>query len=97
MRRTPDASPSTGEPALDPGLGREAPAADEPVVDHQARRRQQVIRHDVVEVGQSGITLKPGHLLSLGAFSPGPVQGQRTVTVTDEGLPDNPSVRVSFR
>jgi 2-keto-4-pentenoate hydratase len=45
----------------------------------------------------SGITLKPGDLLSLGAFSPGPVQPQRTVTVTYEGLPGNPTVRVSFR
>jgi 2-keto-4-pentenoate hydratase len=41
------------------------------------------------ELRKEGITLKPGDLLSLGAFGPGPAQAGRTVTVTYEGLPGN--------
>lgn len=50
------------------------------------------------DLKRSGITLKPGDLLSLGSFSrllpPKPGTGARVVY---EGLPGNPSVSVSFR
>ncbi len=49
------------------------------------------------ELKKSGITLKPGDLLSLGAFGAGPVAAGTTVRVTYEGLPGNPSVSVRFR
>lgn len=49
------------------------------------------------ELRKEGITLKPGDLLSLGAFGSGPAQAGRTVTVTYEGLPGNPKVSVKFR
>jgi 2-keto-4-pentenoate hydratase len=49
------------------------------------------------ELRREGITLKPGDLLSLGAFGTSPVEAGRTVTVTYEGLPGNPKVSVTFR
>lgn len=49
------------------------------------------------ELKKSGITLKPGDLLSLGAFGAGPVSVGTTVRVTYEGLPGNPSVSVRFK
>ena len=49
------------------------------------------------ELRKEGITLKPGDLLSLGAFGAGQAEAGRTVTVTYEGLPGNPAVRVTFR
>jgi len=49
------------------------------------------------ELRKDGITLQPGDLLSLGAFGMGAAEAGRTVTVTYEGLPGNPSVRVRFR
>jgi 2-keto-4-pentenoate hydratase len=49
------------------------------------------------ELRKEGITLKPGDLLSLGAFGSGPAEAGRTVTVTYDGLPGNPTVRVKFR
>lgn len=49
------------------------------------------------ELRKEGIMLKPGDLLSLGAFGAGPVEAGRTVTVTYEGLPGNPTVSVKFR
>jgi 2-keto-4-pentenoate hydratase len=49
------------------------------------------------ELRKEGITLKAGDLLSLGAFGAGPAEAGRTVTVTYEGLPGNPTVSVKFR
>lgn len=49
------------------------------------------------ELRKEGITLKPGDLLSLGAFGSGPAEAGRTVTVTYAGLPGNPTVSVKFR
>lgn len=49
------------------------------------------------ELKKQGITLKPGDLLSLGAFGNLPVAAGTTLTVTYEGLPGNPAVSVSFR
>jgi 2-keto-4-pentenoate hydratase len=49
------------------------------------------------ELKKDGIVLQPGDLLSLGAFGSAPVAAGRTVTVSYEGLPGNPSVRVRFR
>jgi 2-keto-4-pentenoate hydratase len=49
------------------------------------------------ELKKEGVTLKPGDLLSLGTFVPGPATAGRTLTVTYEGLPGTPSVRVTFR
>jgi len=50
------------------------------------------------DLKKSGITLKPGDLLSLGSFSrPLPPQAGQTVRVVYEGLPGNPSVSVRFR
>ncbi|MGA8891732.1 MAG: hypothetical protein WB493_09200 [Anaeromyxobacteraceae bacterium] len=43
-----------------------------------------------------GGSLKPGDLLSLGAFSSGPIQPGSTVKVTYQGLPGNPSVEARF-
>jgi len=51
----------------------------------------------VAELKKSGITLKPGDLLSLGAFGAGPVAPGAAVRVTYEGLPGNPSVGVRFK
>lgn len=51
----------------------------------------------VLWLRDSGITFKPGDMVSLGSFGPllPPKSGQ-TATVTYEGMPGNPSVRVSF-
>jgi 2-keto-4-pentenoate hydratase len=50
------------------------------------------------DLKKSGITLKPGDLLSLGSFSrPLSPQAGQTVRVIYEGLPGNPSVSVRFR
>jgi 2-keto-4-pentenoate hydratase len=49
------------------------------------------------ELKRQGVTLKPGDLLSLGAFGNLPVAAGASLTVTYEGLPGNPSVSVSFR
>jgi len=50
------------------------------------------------DLKKSGITLKPGDLLSLGSFSPPlPVTAGSTLRVTYEGLPGNPSVQVKFK
>jgi 2-keto-4-pentenoate hydratase len=50
------------------------------------------------DLKKSGITLKPGDLLSLGSFSRLlPPQAGQTVRVVYEGLPGNPSVSVRFR
>jgi 2-keto-4-pentenoate hydratase len=50
------------------------------------------------DLKKSGITLKPGDLLSLGSFSRLlPPQAGQTVRVIYEGLPGNPSVSVRFR
>lgn len=49
------------------------------------------------ELKKNGITLKPGDLLSLGAFGAGPVAAGTSVRVTYEGLPGNPSVSVRFK
>jgi 2-keto-4-pentenoate hydratase len=49
------------------------------------------------ELKKEGITLKPGDLLSLGAFGMGPAAAGQTVRVTYEGLPGNPQVAVRFK
>lgn len=49
------------------------------------------------ELKKNGITLKPGDLLSLGAFGAGPATAGTSVRVTYEGLPGNPSVNVRFK
>lgn len=49
------------------------------------------------DLRQSGITLKPGDLLSLGSFSrPLTPRAGQTVRVAYDGLPGNPSVSVHF-
>jgi len=48
------------------------------------------------ELKRQGLSLEPGDLLSLGAFSAGSIQAGATVRVTYEGLPGNPSVQVAF-
>jgi 2-keto-4-pentenoate hydratase len=45
---------------------------------------------------RSGGSLKPGDLLSLGAFSAGPIRPGSVVKVTYQGLPGNPSVEARF-
>jgi 2-keto-4-pentenoate hydratase len=45
---------------------------------------------------RNGGSLKPGDLLSLGAFSAGPIQPGSSVKVTYQGLPGNPSVEAKF-
>jgi 2-keto-4-pentenoate hydratase len=45
---------------------------------------------------RNGGSLKPGDLLSLGAFSAGPIQPGSSVKVTYQGLPGNPSVEARF-
>jgi 2-keto-4-pentenoate hydratase len=49
------------------------------------------------ELKKDGITLKPGDLLSLGAFGMGPVAAGQTLTVRYDGLPGNPQVSVRFK
>jgi 2-keto-4-pentenoate hydratase len=50
------------------------------------------------DLRKSGITLKPGDLLSLGSYSPAlPVTAGSTLRVSYEGLPGNPSVQVKFK
>jgi len=49
------------------------------------------------DLKKAGITLKPGDLLSLGAFGNLPAQAGNGVRVVYEGLPGNPSVAVNFR
>ena len=44
-----------------------------------------------------GISLKPGDLLSLGAFSQSPVVAGQSVYVRHDGLPGQPEVGVSFK
>jgi 2-keto-4-pentenoate hydratase len=45
----------------------------------------------------AGITLKPGDLLSLGAFGNVPAEAGRRITVVYDGLPGQPSVSVNLR
>jgi len=45
---------------------------------------------------RNGGSLNPGDLLSLGAFSPGPIRPGTAVKVTYQGLPGNPSVEAKF-
>jgi 2-keto-4-pentenoate hydratase len=49
------------------------------------------------DLRKAGITLKPGDLLSLGAFGNIASAPGRNVRVTYEGLPGNPSVSVNLR
>jgi 2-keto-4-pentenoate hydratase len=49
------------------------------------------------DLKRAGITLKPGDLLSLGAFGNLPAQPGSGVRVVYEGLPGSPSVGVRFR
>ena len=49
------------------------------------------------DLKKQGITLRPGDLLSLGAFGMGAAEAGRTVRVTYDGLPGNPSVSVRFK
>ena len=49
------------------------------------------------ELKKSGITLKSGDLLSLGAFGMGAAEAGKTIRVSYEGLPGNPSVSVRFK
>jgi 2-keto-4-pentenoate hydratase len=49
------------------------------------------------QLKRDGITLKPGDLLSLGAFSASPVAAGQSLRVTYEGLPGTPTVGVAFR
>jgi 2-keto-4-pentenoate hydratase len=49
------------------------------------------------QLKKDGITLKPGDLLSLGAFSSSPAVAGQTLRVTYDGLPGQPSVGVQFR
>jgi 2-keto-4-pentenoate hydratase len=49
------------------------------------------------DLKKDGITLKPGDLLSLGAFGNLQAQPGKTLRVVYEGLPGNPSVQVRFR
>ncbi|MCE2915113.1 MAG: fumarylacetoacetate hydrolase [Rubrivivax sp.] len=49
------------------------------------------------ELKKDGITLKPGDLLSLGAFGQGPVAAGQSLTVRYDGLPGNPQVSVRFK
>lgn len=49
------------------------------------------------ELKKDGITLKPGDLLSLGAYGNLPATAGQSIRVTYEGLPGNPSVQVRLR
>jgi 2-keto-4-pentenoate hydratase len=49
------------------------------------------------ELKKDGITLRPGDLLSLGAFGASPAEAGKTVRVTYEGLPGPPQVSVRFK
>lgn len=50
------------------------------------------------DLERSGVSLKPGDLLSLGSFTPPmPPRAGLAVTVRYEGLPGNPQVSVQFR
>lgn len=49
------------------------------------------------ELKAAGITLKPGDLLSLGAFGSAPAEAGKAVSVRYEGLPNTPVVTVRFR
>lgn len=49
------------------------------------------------ELKKDGITLKPGDLLSLGAFGALNPQAGQHIRVVYEGLPGNPAVQVRFR
>lgn len=49
------------------------------------------------ELKREGITLKPGDLLSLGAFGSGPAEAGKAVSVRYEGLPGQPVVTVRFQ
>jgi 2-keto-4-pentenoate hydratase len=49
------------------------------------------------ELKKDGITLKPGDLLSLGAYGNLPVAPGQAIRVTYDGLPGNPTVQVRFR
>jgi 2-keto-4-pentenoate hydratase len=48
------------------------------------------------DLKKDGITLKPGDLLSLGAFGSAAAEAGKTLRVTYEGLPGNPTVSVRF-
>lgn len=65
-----------------------------------AARGSMVLGHplnSVVWLVESGVTLKPGDLVSVGSIGPLlPPQAGRTVTATYEGLPGDPSVSVRF-
>lgn len=64
------------------------------ILDHPLNAVMWLVR----DLGESGIKLKQGDLLSLGSFSRlMPPQAGQSVKVTYEGLPGNPSVSVSFR
>jgi 2-keto-4-pentenoate hydratase len=49
------------------------------------------------ELRRDGITLKPGDLLSLGAFGSGAAEAGKAVSVRYEGLPGHPVVTVRFK
>jgi 2-keto-4-pentenoate hydratase len=49
------------------------------------------------ELKKDGIALQPGDLLSLGAFGAAPAEAGKTVRVTYDGLPGQPTVSVRFR
>lgn len=49
------------------------------------------------DLKKAGITLKPGDVLSLGAYGNLPTKAGESLTVVYEGLPGNPTVSVSFR
>lgn len=49
------------------------------------------------QLRKEGITLKPGDLLSLGAFSASPVAAGQSLRITYDGLPGQPTVGVGFR
>jgi 2-keto-4-pentenoate hydratase len=49
------------------------------------------------DLKRDGITLKPGDLLSLGAFGSLQAQAGQSIRVVYDGLPGNPAVQVRFR
>jgi 2-keto-4-pentenoate hydratase len=49
------------------------------------------------DLKKDGITLKPGDLLSLGAFGSLPATAGQAIRVSYDGLPGNPSVQVRFK
>jgi 2-keto-4-pentenoate hydratase len=49
------------------------------------------------DLKKDGLTLKPGDLISLGAFGNLPATAGQAIRVSYDGLPGNPSVQVRFR